>query len=547
AVFSRCEFDFQETAEGERRGSVFFDLDARRFFLTDKERDYTLVAVKSVGTGGMELNRFGWNKLIGEEGKVIIGEYVSIIQHPNGNPKQVALRENRIVDLPNDLFLHYETDTAPGSSGSPVFNDQWEVVALHHSGVLDRNEAGEILALDGSVWNASMGETQIKWKANEGARISRILAHVQQADLRGFKGGLVEELLQGPPPAVYPREAWNSLVPASAAGTAGAGTITIPIHLTLALGAAGGFVSSAAPAILNSGPASPSFSNRKDLDEALKELERARKSIYYDASQDAADKAAYYDDFESDGSMTNSFRGLNRLTRTRHAKVFKYKPALHLYPWVDLQPDLQLKSIYSGKEFDAEELIREDFRIEAEREARMHEILTRETTLSEDQLRMELDALEAQSPFNCEHVVPQSYFDKREPMRGDLHHLFACASDCNSFRGNIPYFQFAQEDEVVRHDCGRREQNMFEPQSGKGPVARATLYFLLRYPSLIDDSRKEYEEERLGILLGWHRENPVTDYERHRNQAIFQMQGNRNPLIDHPEWWEGIDFSLGLG
>lgn len=39
----------------------------------------------------------------------------------------------------------------------------------------------------------------------------------------------------------------------------------------------------------------------------------------------------------------------------------------------------------------------------------------------------------------------------------------------------------------------------------------------------------------------------LTDYERHRNQAILEVQGNRNPLIDHPEWAEHIKFSRGLG
>ena len=52
------------------------------------------------------------------------------------------------------------------------------------------------------------------------------------------------------------------------------------------------------------------------------------------------------------------------------------------------------------------------------------------------------DLLEASAPYNCEHVVPQSWFSKKEPMRGDLHHLFACESRCNSFRGNHAYFDF---------------------------------------------------------------------------------------------------------
>ena len=68
-----------------------------------------------------------------------------------------------------------------------------------------------------------------------------------------------------------------------------------------------------------------------------------------------------------------------------------------------------------------------------------------------------MSALEAQLPFNCEHVVPQSWFEKKEPMRGDLHHLFACESGCNSFRGNIPYFDFPDFEEAIRDACGKRD------------------------------------------------------------------------------------------
>jgi endonuclease G, mitochondrial len=144
-------------------------------------------------------------------------------------------------------------------------------------------------------------------------------------------------------------------------------------------------------------------------------------------------------------------------------------------------------------------------------------------------------------------VVPQSWFSKREPMRGDLHHLFACEPACNSFRGNIPYFDFADFEEAVREACGKRVSNKFEPSGGKGSVARATLYFLLRYPGEINRTSTEYEENRLATLLQWHAQHPVSAYERHRNAAIFRKQGNRNPLIDHPDWAEAIDFSAGLG
>ena len=131
-------------------------------------------------------------------------------------------------------------------------------------------------------------------------------------------------------------------------------------------------------------------------------------------------------------------------------------------------------------------------------------------------------------------------------MRGDLHHLFACESRCNSFRSNTPYFDFPDFEEAVRHDCGKSDNHRFEPSDGKGPVARATLYFLLRYPGEIDRTVNELTPDRIRILLQWHEAEPPGEYERHRNMAIFEKQGNRNPLIDFPEWARRITFERGL-
>ena len=156
---------------------------------------------------------------------------------------------------------------------------------------------------------------------------------------------------------------------------------------------------------------------------------------------------------------------------------------------------------------------------------------------------LDAEALETALPYNCEHVVPQSWFGKREPMRGDLHHLFACEPDCNSFRGNTPYFDFPDYGEAIRSDCGRREPGEFEPAHGKGAAARATLYFLLWYPGVV----RQYGERHLQTLLAWHAADPPGDWERHRNAAIFEKQGNRNPLIDHPQWGAEIAWTEGLG
>ena len=91
--------------------------------------------------------------------------------------------ENQVTGMPEERFLHYQTDTAPGSSGSPVFNDQWEVVALHHSGVPRRNSEGKILTVDGRIWTGSMGEHRIDWVANEGIRVVAIITALQEEDL----------------------------------------------------------------------------------------------------------------------------------------------------------------------------------------------------------------------------------------------------------------------------------------------------------------------------------------------------------------------------
>ena len=258
----------------------------------------------------------------------------------------------------------------------------------------------------------------------------------------------------------------------------------------------------------------------------------------------------YYDDIKSNMSKATRFTRLSELLGATHTTVLSYKRARleHLYPWIDLREEsLDLASIYSGEAIPAEELIREEFETEATRDEARAEFMRTESALDEAAMEAFLDTLEAQFPFNCEHVVPQSWFNKKQPMKADLHHLFTCESDCNSFRSNIPYFQFPPEEEVIRPKCGRRENDRFEPSFGKGAAARASLYFLLRYPGSVGNASGEMAVDRLETLLGWHSDDAVARWEQHRNAEIAKVQGNRNPLIDHPEWAAKIDFKLGFG
>jgi endonuclease G, mitochondrial len=498
--------------------------------------------------------------------KILIGEHVNIIQHPKGQYKQFVSRANELVDVLKN-HVHYVTDTEQGSSGSPVYNDQWEVVALHHSGV-PRMENGQYLAKDGRSWDGRDSD-DIDWIANEGVRVSQIVRHIEARSLDRGGARLRDDLLNREPPS--PLEAAQMAAHAadqSAGGSKivngtsrtqvefaarpGVVSFTIPLHVTVELGAPGGptpnAVDASPRALGGAGTAvgSPSLpaADSPELARALAELEDARTRPYYDAQADGRARDLYYRDLNSDAGPAALFQGLHTLLRRTHKTELRYKPSLHVYPWVDLRPGSppSVRSIYSDKGFDPRELIEADLRLDAERE-RLRETLKREDATA---LESALDLLEASTPYNCEHVVPQSWFAKREPMRGDLHHLFACDAHCNSFRGNTPYMDFPGVRDATMSGCGHRELTGFEPAAGKGKVARATLYFLLRYPEEISAEPRVLLRERVTLLLGWHRSEPIDAHERHRNAAIAELQHNRNPLIDHPEWAERIHFDAAL-
>jgi endonuclease I/V8-like Glu-specific endopeptidase len=599
SAYGQVEFNYQDGIDGQPLQSVRLKLNPDAFFLADKSLDYALVAVQTE-PHCPSLKQFGWHRLIEDEGKVIIGEYVSIIQHPGGEPKQVALRENQLVDVLPE-FLHYQTDTAVGSSGSPVFNDQWEVVAVHHSGVPKRDRQGRILTINGDVWTDEQGEQKIAWLANEGTRVRCIIQHIKQQRLSRFAKPLRDQLFEAMPDSGHfdsdsDSESNSNLISKlksdslsysipnsmpisrsidpddtdSASGSDrstpmvssdGTVTWTIPIQVSIRLGQPTMQLSGETPlptpstsftSDIQSNPSVHSSETQSDeLEAALAEFQEATQRTYYDEAQDAQHCDRYYgrllrqiESLEPD----ELYRKLSDRLRQTHTTSLVYKPNKQLYPWVDLHPDLKLRSIYSGQPFEPEAFIREDFRIDQLRSLRTQELQRKESTLSPEQYQQALELLEASLPYNCEHVVPQSWFGKAEPMRGDLHHLFACEVTCNSFRGNYPYFDFDQfqERDSIRAECGKLSSDRFEPRRGKGAVARATLYFLLRYPGKISKTRSEYTQERLETLIEWHMTYPPNDYEKHRNAAIFERQGNRNPLIDFPEWAECIDFSLGV-
>ena len=249
---SIIEFNFQDGIDGKPLLAQTFPFDPDRFFLADDDLDFALVAVRATPE---QLAPFGFNPLIEAEGKAIIGEYVTIVQHPRGQKKQIALRENKIIDIP-DRFLHYSADTEPGSSGSPVFNDQWEVVALHHASVVapDQAELGGFL--------------------NEGIRISRILKFVKQQSLSPDMRALADQLFTATeaaappaPPAIAPAPNGAVVQATAPAAAGGEVTITVPVEITVRLGGTNGtahaVTAAAEPEAIS---IDPDYSNRGGYD-----------------------------------------------------------------------------------------------------------------------------------------------------------------------------------------------------------------------------------------------------------------------------------------
>ena len=187
-----AEFGYEADQNGFLPQGKRFRCAPQLGFVTDPELDFTLVALDDrAEDGGTALSGYGFLRLSPKLHKVDEEEYVTIIQHPNGEEKYIAIRENRVLKIGDeaggvpDNWLWYASDTAPGSSGAPAFNDQWQVVAVHHRSVRKSREAAGAVEyqLVGGEW---IGEAQAQllpderfnWIANEGVRVSKIIAGI---------------------------------------------------------------------------------------------------------------------------------------------------------------------------------------------------------------------------------------------------------------------------------------------------------------------------------------------------------------------------------
>lgn len=159
------QFDFELDDSGFDRSPAVFGFDAARCFAFSPidALDFSLVALGARIAGSKGLDDFGYVPLSDAGDKHMLGELANIIQHPEGRPKQIVVRDNNLIARDEtSQVLHYLADTEPGSSGSPVFNNEWEAIALHHWGGPHLETRG----IDGRL---------LRTEVNEGIRISAIV------------------------------------------------------------------------------------------------------------------------------------------------------------------------------------------------------------------------------------------------------------------------------------------------------------------------------------------------------------------------------------
>ena len=156
--------------------------------------------------------------------------------------------------------------------------------------------------------------------------------------------------------------------------------------------------------------------------------------------------------------------------------------------------------------------------------------------------------------FNREHTFPQSWYGSGNPMKSDLFHVYPSDGFVNGARSNDPYGEVDGAFFVSTNGSLSGPNtfpgyigNVFEPiDEYKGDLARNYFYMMTRYMDISGGwgspmlSNGDLIQWAVNLLVTWHQNDPVSTKELDRNNAVYGVQDNRNPFIDHPEWVEDI-------
>lgn len=165
--------------------------------------------------------------------------------------------------------------------------------------------------------------------------------------------------------------------------------------------------------------------------------------------------------------------------------------------------------------------------------------------------------------WNKEHLVCQSWFSG-SGMKSDLFNVYPTDARVNGMRSNYPYGEVngAYGTGISNnngHALGKVGANTFSGYTGKvfephddykGDFARSFMYMAVCYrngslnasdgSAMYTSTPTNLTTYAKNLLMKWHRQDPVSEKEIDRNQAVYVEQNNRNPFIDYPELAEYI-------
>ncbi len=169
------------------------------------------------------------------------------------------------------------------------------------------------------------------------------------------------------------------------------------------------------------------------------------------------------------------------------------------------------------------------------------------------------------SGMNREHSFPKSWWggDTNVGAYTDLNHLYPSDGDANMAKSNYPLGEVSESGVTFDNGLvkvgnpvsgqGGGARYVFEPADEyKGDFARTYFYMVTCYQNLSwrytyiaqDGTYPSMQGWAIDLLLKWHREDPVSDKERNRNDEVYKLQSNRNPYIDYPNLVEYIWGSM---
>lgn len=182
--------------------------------------------------------------------------------------------------------------------------------------------------------------------------------------------------------------------------------------------------------------------------------------------------------------------------------------------------------------------------------------------------------------MNREHCMPKSWFgissgqENSEPIGSDLHNLYPSDVTANTAKSNYPLGEVGTSTfnngtvKVGTNKFPGYAGTVFEPNDEyKGDFARTYMYMVTCYEDystrwqstgtssmLYNNIYPVFKPWTVNMLLKWHRNDPVSEKERKRNDAVYKLQKNRNPFIDYPELAEfiwgtrsGEEWEAGIG